>query len=823
MKTQPTFRQHYFQSFDSWLLALVLVISFPLAPSVMAQCPTIQWADEFSGSSLDQNKWSYQIGDGCAEGICGWGNNELQTYQQGNVTLSNGQLHITAKKERVKSKNYTSGRIRTINKGDWTYGRYEALISLPAGQGLWPAFWMLPTDNVYGGWPQSGEIDIMEFVGANPSEVLGYIHYGDPFPNNQNQGNKFVGDSPFPGSFHEFAIEWEPGVIRWFVDGILFSTKTAQDIAPANWPFDQRFHIIMNIAVGGNLGGPVNDAIFPTTMDVDYVRVYNGFKPYISGKRTVANQAAGITYSIGNVAGNTNVSWSVPAGATIVSGQGTPNVTVNWGNTGGTLSGQFNTSCGTQTRSMKVTVEPPYIKDFVFVNFDQAANATFASSTGTLTQVANPAANAINSSANSGKYDRNAAEQYDVLVYNTNAITDASKYVIKDNKFSMDVYTAAPIGTEIFIQLETSTATPTNYPTGRHSRYVGKVTKNNQWERITFDLLDRPDPAAPNAGVTKMILLFASNTFTGNTYYFDNFDSYKVDTGGGTNQPPTVAISSPANGATFSNLNPITVSANAADTDGTIAQVQFFANGQSLGTDNSAPYAANYTPSGNGTVVFTATATDNNGASTTSSPVSVTITTGGSGGSMTNTISLTTVATGPRLKGVAEITVTSSGSPVSAATVAVTWSGNHSGSASGLTDAAGKVIFETPPIKGATTFTVTVNNVSKSGYTWDSANSQLSATSGSGARFISEALSVRGSDDWNIVAYPNPAASELSFKQSVEKELSIVIYSVTGVVVLQKEVNSKEFMIDIRSLSNGVYYYKIRQGEQVASGRIVKQ
>jgi beta-glucanase (GH16 family) len=301
---------------------LAMVLTFFSTGIIMAQCPTLVWSDEFTGTNLDQTKWSYQNGDGCAEGICGWGNNELQYYQESNVTVINGQLHITAKKERVQAKSYTSGRIRSLSKGDWTYGRFEARIKLPGGNGLWPAFWMLPTDNVYGAWPQSGEIDIMEFVASTPDHVLGTIHYGDPYPNNKNQGGNFYLNSGlFPDAFHNFAIEWEAGTIRWFVDDILFLTKTSQDLAPNNWPFDQRFHFLLNLAVGGNLGGPVDAGIFPKTMDVEYVRVYNGFKPYITGKRIVLNQETSVTYNIGNLANGTSVTWSVPSGATFVCGQ----------------------------------------------------------------------------------------------------------------------------------------------------------------------------------------------------------------------------------------------------------------------------------------------------------------------------------------------------------------------------------------------------------------------------------------------------------------------------------------------------------------------
>jgi beta-glucanase (GH16 family) len=521
---------------------LLFACAFFYGVFASAQCPTVVWGDEFNAATLDLAKWSYQLGDGCQEGICGWGNNELQYYKQENITLSNGQLHVTAKRERVQSKSYTSGRIRTINKGDWTYGRFEANIKLPAGQGLWPAFWMLPTDEVYGGWPQSGEIDIMEFVAADPTRVLGTIHYGDPYPNNKNQGANFVLNSGvFPDAFHTFAIEWEPGITRWFVDDILYLTKTSQDLSPYNWPFDQRFHFLLNVAVGGNLGGPVDNGIFPKTMDVDYVRVYDGFKPYITGDRTVANQETGVTYNVGNVANGTSITWSVPAGATIASGQGSSQITINFGNTGGNVTANFNTPCGSQQLTMAVQVEPPYTKEFSFENFDAPATVTLNTYTGTLTEVSNPAPGGVNTSAIVGKYIRNSTQQYDVLVYNVSNITDASQYSNKTKKFYMDVYTSAPLNTEVLLQLETAAATSSNYPTGRHSRYVGKVTARNQWQRMVFELLDKPDGTASSTGIIKMILLFASNTFTGDTYHYDNLDSY---TSGSTSAPTYLYVSS---------------------------------------------------------------------------------------------------------------------------------------------------------------------------------------------------------------------------------------------------------------------------------------
>lgn len=601
--------------------------------SVQAQCPTPAWADEFNGTSLDESQWNYQLGDGCDIGLCGWGNNELQYYKKENATVSNGTLQITAKKERVRASSYTSARINTKGKAEWTYGRLEARIKLPAGGGLWPAFWMLPTDEVYGNWPQSGEIDIMEFVGHHPKEVLGTIHYGDPYPNNQYQGNKYVlQEGAFSDNYHTFSIEWEPGEIRWLLDGVLFSTKRTQDISPHHWPFDQNFHFLLNVAVGGNLGGTVDNNIFPATMEVDWVRVYDSFLPYLKGPREVANQATGTSYAVNNLLANTTVNWTVPAGATITAGQGTSSITVNWGETSGLVIATYNTGCGTQQLQVAVRVELLFSREFSFQNFDEPATVSFSAATGTLTTVNNPASNNVNGSALVGKYIRDASSQYDVLAYNVANITDASLYYEKQKKFYMDVYTAAPIGTQILLQLETSSASATNYPTGRHSRYVATTTTTNKWERLEFSPLDRPDAGASNSEVSKLLLLFASNTYTDDTYHWDNLDSYKTETNSSVNVAPTVSITNPATGSTFTTLDPIAITANAADSDGSISQVSFYVGSQLISTDNAAPYEASYTPGADGTYNLMAIATDDVGAATTSATVSITVKTSTKGG-----------------------------------------------------------------------------------------------------------------------------------------------------------------------------------------------
>ncbi|MCX6151253.1 MAG: glycoside hydrolase family 16 protein [Ignavibacteriales bacterium] len=226
---------------------------------------TLVWNDEFTGTSVDKKKWEYEVnGDG-------GGNNELQYYTNlaENSYVENGILVIQALKKNYLGKEYTSARIRTKYKGDWTYGRFEIKAKLPYGQGLWPAIWMLPTDWTYGGWPESGEIDIMEMLGNETTKIYGTLHYTT---NNQHQsdgGNYSLKSGTFAQYYHVFALEWDATGFNWYVDNNLYYTTKHTK------PFDKRFHIILNVAVGGNWpGNPDASTLFPQKMFVDYVRVF---------------------------------------------------------------------------------------------------------------------------------------------------------------------------------------------------------------------------------------------------------------------------------------------------------------------------------------------------------------------------------------------------------------------------------------------------------------------------------------------------------------------------------------------------------------------
>ena len=266
------------------MIRRLLLLGLLFAAPVWAQCDQIPscvlaWSDEFDGDAVDSSKWSFMIGTGVEFGLpSGWGNNELQFYRPENATVADGHLTITAKQEAYGPSQYTSARLRSLGKGDWTYGRLEMRAKMPVGQGLWPAFWMLPSDSVYGTWAASGEIDIMEYIGSDPSRIFGTIHYGRQWPYNvYSSTNYFLPYGTFHDDFHEFALEWERGELRWYIDGQLFARRISWFSFghPFPAPFDRDFHLLLNIAVGGNLpGNPNSTTTFPQEMVIDYVRVY---------------------------------------------------------------------------------------------------------------------------------------------------------------------------------------------------------------------------------------------------------------------------------------------------------------------------------------------------------------------------------------------------------------------------------------------------------------------------------------------------------------------------------------------------------------------
>jgi len=289
-------------------LALAIIAVIGLATPANATYSLV-WSDEFSGTSLDSNNWTADIGNGCPD-LCGWGNNELEYYRDENVTVSDGNLILTTIEESFGGYSFTSGKVHTRGKQTFLYGRIEMRAKIPTGGGMWPAFWMMPQDDAYGGWAASGEVDIMESSNST-TEVGGALHYGGSYPDNTSTSTSYsLGGANFADDFHIYAVEWEPDAIRWYVDGVLFSTRTSSqwysDGAPGNprAPFDQDFYIILNAAIGGNYTGCTDPgcitASLPQQFLIDYVRVYEDIDN-IAPTVSITSPSPGATLPAGDI------------------------------------------------------------------------------------------------------------------------------------------------------------------------------------------------------------------------------------------------------------------------------------------------------------------------------------------------------------------------------------------------------------------------------------------------------------------------------------------------------------------------------------------
>jgi len=252
----------------------LLFVFFSITIAAQAQFKKLVWSDEFDYTGLpDSTKWGYDTGNH------GWGNNELQYYTDKriqNAKVANGLLTIEAVKEDYKGSHFTSARLLSKHKGDWQYCRVEARAKLAGAKGTWSAIWMLPTDWAYGGWPESGEIDIMENVGYMPDSVFGTVHTKSYNHVIGTQKGKSIFKDDLSDEFHIYAMEWTKDKIKIFVDNELFFEFTNEKKTSKEWPFDKRFHVLLNLAVGGNWGGKmgVDESAFPQKMEIDYVRIY---------------------------------------------------------------------------------------------------------------------------------------------------------------------------------------------------------------------------------------------------------------------------------------------------------------------------------------------------------------------------------------------------------------------------------------------------------------------------------------------------------------------------------------------------------------------
>ncbi|MBA7574960.1 hypothetical protein ES708_16776 [subsurface metagenome] len=342
-------------------ISIGILLCLTIYERIYAQSPFtyLVWSDEFDYTGTpDNTKWSFDIGGD------GWGNNEAQYYTNRleNAKVENGKLIITALKESYGSNLYTSARLATRNKGDWLYAMVEVKAKLPEGIGTWPAIWMLSTDWEYGGWPASGEIDIMEHVGFDMGNVHGAIHTEayNGMIGTQRGGDIYIPDAH--QAFHVYAIEWSEDSIHFIADDVRYYSYPNYNTGYERWPYDKRFHLLVNIAIGGNWGGQqgIDDTIFPQTLEIDYVRVYQKFQQHqISGPSEVNAFQENIVYSIPGFP-SAAYQWSFPEGVEISGGQGTSNSTVQWGDIAGTISVMqtYNNTSYTSTLEVSVVTTP---------------------------------------------------------------------------------------------------------------------------------------------------------------------------------------------------------------------------------------------------------------------------------------------------------------------------------------------------------------------------------------------------------------------------------------------------------------------------------
>ncbi|WP_439881722.1 family 16 glycosylhydrolase [Pontibacter sp. MBLB2868] len=346
------------------------------------------WNDEFEGEGAPNPAyWSYDLGTGQG----GWGNNEVQSYtsQSSNVRRSNGLLVIEANKINGA---WTSARIKTQGKYNFTYGRIEYRAKLPKGSGTWPALWMLGESINTKGWPACGEIDVMEHVARDPGKIHATLHTPSSYGNTVNTNSTLVSD--YADNFHVYAAEWTPEAIKFFVDNNLFYTYTPVNKDAATWPFNDPQFIIINLAMGGGFGSDpryetngqkngIDPALTTARFEVDYVRVYQGFKEFkLSGPTTVTPDAQNLIFKASQVTGAT-YTWEVPEGATVTSGAGSSEIKVKWGQKEGAVRVhmELNGQVYQQTLNVNVT-QTPEGEVFLIEDFSSGSTAKLSSSGG---------------------------------------------------------------------------------------------------------------------------------------------------------------------------------------------------------------------------------------------------------------------------------------------------------------------------------------------------------------------------------------------------------------------------------------------------------
>lgn len=490
-------------------------------------CYTLAWSDEFDGNTLDRSKWSVQIGDGYPD-LTAWGNGESQYYtnRDENIEVSNGSLKIKAVADNFGNMTHSSARIRTQGIFDFKYGRIESRIKIPEGGGLWPAFWLLPTDQVYGGWPRSGEIDIMENFGQN-SHMSSTIHYQTSGNYHQYNEQSYAVEHD---QYHVFSAVWQEDRIDFYIDWNWIGSETPSDVN-GTWPFNEYFHLILNLAVGGWAGDI--EADFPAEMEVDYIRVYQETADIDIQGPTLVKENETVTYSLPENS-TASYQWTVPSGATIVSGQGTAEVIVTWSDAAGSISctvedwtgdvSGVSPNCGDATHSLAVDVEASSC-DMMLLDFEKAMtlHPHEADGIGGIETYyrQNPSATGINTSGFVGRYARSGAYNYDVLRLDFEEPVNIADIYNGDADLKIDFYKTTnadiPVTVEFVKRDEND-----NYPNGIHSQYTGTITSDNAWQTLTFSFINRPDWSLTDDEIDGINIFVNPDTYTSPIVHFDN-------------------------------------------------------------------------------------------------------------------------------------------------------------------------------------------------------------------------------------------------------------------------------------------------------------
>lgn len=455
----------------SILLSLLTTITL----STYAQQTWVQvWADEFNYTGLpDAGKWGYDIGGN------GWGNNEVQYYTDEieNAFVENGELTIRAIKESYKGSNYTSARLVTKNKADWKYGKFEMRAKIPTGKGMWSAFWLLPSTNTYGGWPKSGEIDIMENVGFEPNTIHWNIHtesYNHTIGTNKGTHDDFV--TPYD-KYYTYAIEWYEDKIIYFIDGVKYFQFDKESDDYKVWPFKESFHLLLNTAIGGDWGGlqGIDNTIFPEDFKIDYVRVYKLSETKTNYTVSLNQNDGGTatTTATGSVAANTPVTFNA-----------TPTPEYEFVRWLGTFSNTTNPLTVNATTDIEMT--PIYqLKGDLLLNgqFNEGLSDWWYNNGGVSTfSIKNNALQIAIQSASTNAWDKQFTQD-DIALINGHTY-----------QFSFDASSTSPTSFSGGVGLDASPWTPylsrtiSTTSTKKTYTYTFTMTKDDNDARVFFDL-----------------------------------------------------------------------------------------------------------------------------------------------------------------------------------------------------------------------------------------------------------------------------------------------------------------------------------------------